>query len=150
MSSERPDVSNATVQTRFRSTPEEAEQAEANTQRTHANILFVGESNTSRSVLAEAIFRSLVAEAGMSKSLQCESKVTPHGTSAHILSGLHKVTHLGSLRKRTATICHMQAHNFKHHTAAMHAVMETQGIICHRSAMLADLGLAGHPRLQHR
>ena len=75
MTSERPDVSNATVQTTFRFTPFEAEQAECLDNRTHANILFVGESNTSRSILAQGIFTALVAEAGLSDSLQCESKV---------------------------------------------------------------------------
>lgn len=68
-------MSNATVETRFRFTPFEAERAEANNDRTYANILFVGESNTSRSVLAQGIFTALVAEAGLADSLRCESKV---------------------------------------------------------------------------
>ena len=79
VTSERPDVSNATVQTTFRFTPYDAEKAESADNRTHANILFVGESNTSRSILAQGIFTSMVAEAGLSDSLQCESKVNLPG-----------------------------------------------------------------------
>ena len=58
-----------------RSTPQAAEAEERSNQRTGARLLFVGESNTSRSVLAQAIFSALLAASSLRDCVHCESKV---------------------------------------------------------------------------
>jgi hypothetical protein len=70
------DVSGIFVDTAFRSTPWAQEQAEQESSRTSARILFISESNVCRSVLAEAVTNELLKERGLDSEITCESKGT--------------------------------------------------------------------------
>jgi hypothetical protein len=69
------DVSSAVVSASYRSTPWDAEAADAG--RTIARIAFVSESGVCRSVLAATTFKRMAVGAGLQGLVECESKASP-------------------------------------------------------------------------
>lgn len=69
-------MSSIFVDIAFRSTPWAQEQAEKDSTRTAARVLFVSESNVCRSVLAEAVTNRILCERGLEGEVTCESKGT--------------------------------------------------------------------------
>ena len=50
-----------------------------------ARLLFVGESNVCRSLMAEIIMRRIIAEKGMGDVVECESKVRASGLVCYLV-----------------------------------------------------------------
>ncbi|GMH43387.1 hypothetical protein BSKO_11309 [Bryopsis sp. KO-2023] len=68
------DVSGSVVQPSFRSSPLDLEESMVDSDK--VRILFVGECNVCRSVLAEAFMKQLIEECGLTEFVECESKGT--------------------------------------------------------------------------